>query len=97
MGVDPDKERVKIANEKYGKSNLEFLEGDSENFPTNQYDIVYSNYVLQWIQDNLHTCICALPKKETHGGIRSVLWLSVTIDHSLSYEWVVPHFRPQLC
>ena len=43
------------------------------------------------------TCICALPKKETLGRIGSVLWLSVMIDHSLNYEGVVPHFRPQLC
>ena len=51
VGVDPDKERVKFANKKYGTSNLEFLEGDSENFPENHYDIVYSNYVLQWVKD----------------------------------------------
>ena len=51
VGVDPDKERIEIANEKYARSNLEFLEGDSENFPEDQYDVVFSNYVFHRIKE----------------------------------------------
>ena len=51
VGIDPDRERVNIANEKYSRSNLEFLEGDSENFPEDQYDIVFSIYVFHRIKD----------------------------------------------
>ena len=53
IGVDPDKEMLKVANEKYGKSNLEFLEGNSENFPENQYAMVYCNYVFHWVKDKV--------------------------------------------
>ena len=51
IGVDPDKERLHVAREKYRASNLSFLEGSSEDFPEDKYDIVFSNYVLHWIVD----------------------------------------------
>ena len=51
IGVDPDNERVRVAHEKYSASNLVFLEGSGEDFPEDQYDIVFSNYVLHWIKD----------------------------------------------
>ena len=49
--VDPDNERVRVAHEKFSASNLVFLEGSSEDFPEDQCDIVFSNYVLHWIKD----------------------------------------------
>ena len=50
--VDPDKERIRIARKKYGKrSNIEFLDGSSESFPSGPYDIVFSNLVMHWIKD----------------------------------------------
>lgn len=51
IAVDPDKERIKTAGEKYGGKNITFLEGSSDNFPASQYDVVFSNYVLQWIKN----------------------------------------------
>ena len=51
IGVDPDKERLRVAREQYSSSNVVFLEGSSEDFPKDQYDIVFSNYVLHWIKD----------------------------------------------
>ena len=51
IGVDPDKERVRVAREQYSSSNVVFLEGSSEDFPKDQYDTVFSNYVLHWIKD----------------------------------------------
>ena len=55
IAVDPDEERIKFAKEKYqGKGNrLQFLEGSSKNFPAGSYDIdiIFSNHVLNWIQD----------------------------------------------
>ena len=51
-GIDPDKERIQLAQNKYGAiSNLEFLEGSSEEFPSGLYDFVFSNYVMHWIKD----------------------------------------------
>ena len=52
IGVDPDKERIKIAKEKYQQGNsLQYLEGNSKNFPCGNYDIIFSNHVVHWIKD----------------------------------------------
>ena len=51
-GVDPDKKRIQLAQSKYGAiSNLQFLEGSSEELPSSLYDFVFSNYVMHWIKD----------------------------------------------
>ena len=51
-GVDPDRERIGLAQEQYGAiSNLKFMVGSCEEFPNGPYDVVFSNYVLQWIED----------------------------------------------
>ena len=51
-GVDPDRERIRLAQEQYGTiSNLQFLVGSGEEFPNGPYDIVFANYVLHWIKD----------------------------------------------
>jgi ubiquinone/menaquinone biosynthesis C-methylase UbiE len=50
--VDPDNERIRIARKKYGeRSNIEFLDGKSDNFPSGPYDTVISNHVVHWIKD----------------------------------------------
>ena len=51
IGIDPDKERVQIASEKYTQSNLEFQVGDDKSFPEDQYNVIFSNYVIHWIKD----------------------------------------------
>ncbi|XP_020603887.1 uncharacterized protein LOC110042849 [Orbicella faveolata] len=55
VGVDPDKERLQLARQSYGDiKNLSFIEGSSSQFPgirSEMYDIVFSNYVIQWIPD----------------------------------------------
>ena len=51
-GVDPDKKRIQLARSKYGAiSNLQFLEGSSEELPSSLYDFVFSKYVMHWIKD----------------------------------------------
>ena len=52
-GVDPDEERIKIAKEKYQGNgySLQYLEGNSDNFPAGKYDIIFSNHVVHWIED----------------------------------------------
>lgn len=54
IGVDPDEERIKIAQQKYQGdqfgNRLQFLEGSSENFPEGNYDIIFSNHVIHWIE-----------------------------------------------
>lgn len=53
LGVDPDKERLELAKQSYSDiKNLSFAEGSAAHFPgmgSECYDIIFSNYVLQWI------------------------------------------------
>lgn len=51
-GVDPDKERLSIAERNYAvQENIRFLEGSSDSFPGGPYDIVFSNQVMHWVSD----------------------------------------------
>ncbi len=51
VGVDPDPKRIKIAREKHSASNTTYIEGSIESIPGDDYDIVYSNYVLMRCED----------------------------------------------
>ena len=55
VGVDPDAERIKIAQERYGgETNVTFVVGSDAEFPeirTKTYDLIYSNIVFHWIKD----------------------------------------------
>ena len=55
VGVDPDKERLRVAQKTHGQvKNLSFVEGSASNFPgigSESYDIIFSNYVIHWIPD----------------------------------------------
>ena len=55
VAVDPDKERILLAQTSYGDvNNLSFVEGSASNFPgigSESYDIIFSNYVMHWIPD----------------------------------------------
>ena len=55
VGVDPDKERILLAQQSYSAvKNLSFVEGNASNFPgigSESYDIIFSNYVIHWISD----------------------------------------------
>ena len=46
IGVDPDGERIKIASEKWVRENLTFMIGDGENYPEDQYDLIFSHYAI---------------------------------------------------
>ena len=55
VAVDPDKERLLLAQQCYGEvKNLSFVEGSASNFPgigSESYDIIFSNQVIHWIPD----------------------------------------------
>ena len=55
LGVDPDIDRIKVAQESHkGVKNLSFVEGSTSNFPnmgSESYNIVFSNFVLHWVPD----------------------------------------------
>ena len=50
--VDPDGERLQLAVETYGTvSNIHFQKGSTDEFPKDQYDVIYTNYVMHWVKD----------------------------------------------
>lgn len=51
VAVDPDGERLAIARTKYHSGNIEYLQADDKTFPLGEYDIVFSNIVIHWIDD----------------------------------------------
>jgi len=51
IGVDPDTERIKVARDKNARDNLSFMEASGESLPEDQYDLVFSSYVLHWIEN----------------------------------------------
>ena len=55
VAVDPDQERIKIAQEKHNASNIEFLVASDKDFPTGQYDNILCFFVLHWIKDKAAT------------------------------------------
>ena len=47
VGVDPNTKRLEIADQKYGHiDNLQFTIGNSENFPSAAYDVIFANQVI---------------------------------------------------
>ena len=53
LGVDPDSERIKLAQSAHkGIKNLTFVEGSTSHFPnlgSENFDLIYSNHVLHWV------------------------------------------------
>ena len=50
VGVDPDKDRLKIATQ-YSASNIEYVLADDQTFPVGPYDLVFCNCVVHWIKN----------------------------------------------
>ena len=44
-------ERLAIAKAKYPSSNIEYIQADDSTFPPGEYDIIFSNLVIHWIDD----------------------------------------------
>ena len=51
VAVDPIKSRLELAKKQYSRPNLVFLEANDATFPEDQYDLVFSNCVLHWIEN----------------------------------------------
>ena len=83
-GIDPDKERIQLAQYKYGAiSNLEFLEGNSEELPSGQYNFVFSNYVMHWIKDKESAIKCVYDSLQVGGRFA---FLCVQQDDSFVFK-----------
>ncbi|XP_011408779.1 PREDICTED: uncharacterized protein LOC105315737 [Amphimedon queenslandica] len=53
LGIDPDAERISVANKgrKDTMTNLRFAIGSDQTFPEDQYDAVVSTHVIHWIKN----------------------------------------------
>ena len=51
MGIDPNLNRLAIAQEKYSAPNVVYQEGRAEDIPGTDYDAVFANYMLHYCND----------------------------------------------
>ena len=51
VAIDPNKSRLELAQKQYSRSNLVLIEANDVSLPEDQYDLVFSNYVLHWIEN----------------------------------------------
>ena len=51
VAVDPDGERLKIAQEKYARDNIDYVNGSDATFPEGPYDLVSANFIIHWVAD----------------------------------------------
>ena len=51
VAIDPNTSRLELAERQYSKTNLVFLEANDATLPEDQYDLVFANHVLHWIED----------------------------------------------
>ena len=51
VAVDPDADRIELAKEKNGRANIEFIVGNDQTFPEDQYDVVFMSCVIHWVVD----------------------------------------------
>lgn len=51
VAIDPDSERLNLARKNHCVENVEYIEGSAEDIPGNDYDLIFSNYMLHWCKD----------------------------------------------
>ena len=71
VGIDPDTERLKIAREKHSAPNIVYLEADAEHLPGEDYDLIFSNFVLHWVK-NKEAVFQQAQNILKHGGLLAI-------------------------
>ena len=51
VAIDPNRSRLEIAEKQYSRPNLVFLAANDVTLPEDQYDLVFTNYVLHWVEN----------------------------------------------
>ena len=51
VAVDPDAQRIEFAKKENTRPNIEYLVGDDQSFPGEDYDFIILANVIQWIKD----------------------------------------------
>lgn len=80
LGIDPDESCIDIAKEKYHTSNVKYQVAGSDDMPGNEYDLIYSNYVLHWIENKVAFYDSAQKKLNKGGRLAFVSFSTITKD-----------------
>lgn len=51
VAVDPDAGRIRSAENKNARPNIEYLVGTDQTFPGEQYDLVFANGIVHWVSN----------------------------------------------
>ena len=51
VAVDPDSQRIEFAKKENARPNIEYLVGDDQSFPGEDYDFIVLANVIHWIKD----------------------------------------------
>ena len=51
IAVDPDGERLKLAQDNYARDNIEYVSGNDAMYPEGPYDLIFANQVVHWVKD----------------------------------------------
>ncbi len=88
LAVDPDNDRIRVAKEAYGEiDNLRFIQGSTDNFPMKeqQFDMIFSNFVLHWVQDK-EVAFKRIHKSLKTGGKFA---FNSGLDHSVHFDEMI--------
>ena len=77
------KERLQIPRESYSASNIEYIEADDKTFPEGQYDLIFANTVIHWIQDKRAMFEKVYDNLKSEGQFAFVTFDGVPVDIAL--------------
>ena len=88
LGIDPDESCIDIAKVKYKANNVEYQVAGSDNIPGDGYNLIYSNYVLHWIENKETFFKTAHKKLDKDGRLAFVSFSTITkemVDKALAW------------
>ena len=101
VGVDPDKERILLAQQSYSEiQNLSFVEGSGSNFPgigTETYDIIFCNVVLHWIANKQQTFKNMFKSLKEGGKIAVQYWDYLPPFMANAFKVLNPENAERIC
>ena len=79
VAIVPNRSRLELATKQHLKTNLVFLETNDVTLREDQYDLVFANYVLQWIEDKF-AVLSKIIKILNQVADLHLLYLSLTLQ-----------------
>ena len=101
VGVDPDKERILLAQQSYSEiQNLLFVEGSDSNFPgigRDTYDIIFCNVVLHWIANKQQAFKNMFESLKEGGKIAVQYWDYLPLFIMNAFKVLNPENAERIC